>query len=85
MANQDRKYNEPKLSPLAFLRAVYSDASVPMIHRMRAAEVAALYDSTPMFLEREPWPGEHRIRIIIQGLHNNAPELIERGPEPKVH
>jgi hypothetical protein len=72
----DHRYNDNSLSPLAFLRAVYSDPTVPMHHRMRAAEVAAPYDDWQNhFNEREPsLPGEHRIVIRIEC----APELGER-------
>jgi hypothetical protein len=80
----DHRYNDPTLSPLAFLKAVYSDSSVPMFLRMMAAERAAPYEHCPAFVEREPWPGEHRITIVIQGLGIEAPELIEREPEVKV-
>ena len=63
----DHPYDDPTLTPLQFLRAVYSDPSVHMHHRMRAAEVAAPYLTRPMFQEREPWPGEHHVTIVIGG------------------
>lgn len=69
----DHPYDNPDLSPLAFLQAVYSDPSVNMYHRMRAAEVAAPYmQSRPVFQEREAWPGEHLITIVIGGLGSNS-------------
>jgi hypothetical protein len=79
----DHRYNDPSLTPLQFLRAVYSDPTVSMYLRTKAAEAAAPYESRPVFQEREHWPGEPAITITIQGIANNPPELI--GPEPKVH
>ena len=69
----DHKYDDPTLSPLAFLQAVYCDATVPMYLRMRAAEVAAPYlQSRPVFQEHEPWPGQHYTTIVITGLGPNS-------------
>jgi hypothetical protein len=81
---QDHRYNNPGLSPLQFLQAVYRDSSVPMYLRMLAAERAAPYEHRPTFVERDPWPGEHRVIIKIEGLGIEAPELIEREPEVKL-
>ena len=34
---------------------------------------------------REHYPGEHRITIVIHGLGNNPPELIEPEAKVQVH
>ena len=81
----EHRYNDPNLTPLAFLQAVFNDSSVPMHLRMLAAERAAPYDHQPMFIERELWPGEHRITIVIQGLGIEARESKDHEPEVKVH
>jgi hypothetical protein len=83
---EDHRYNDPTLSPLAFLRAVYSDPSVPMLHRMRAAEVAALYESRPVFLPREPsLPGEVRVVIRIEGLPAMTSVTVDHGSADHGH
>jgi hypothetical protein len=83
-AEKDHRYNDPSLSPFAFLQEVYRDSSVPMDLRMLAAERAGPYDPHPAFKVREQYPGEHRIVIKIEGLGIEALEQIEREPEVKL-
>lgn len=64
----DHKYNDPALTPLQFLKAVYSDPTVPMFLRIRAADMASPYEATCDFQVREPWPGERTIVIRINGF-----------------
>jgi hypothetical protein len=85
MPDREHPYNAPGLSPLQFLQEVYRDSSVPMYLRMLAAERAAPYEHCPVFVQREPWPGEHRIVIKIEGLGIEAPELIEREVKVKLN
>jgi hypothetical protein len=69
----DHKYNDPTLSPLAFLRAVYNDPSVPLHHRMHAAQVAAPYEpSRPVIHDHGP-----TITIIIESIIPGKHDTIE--------
>jgi hypothetical protein len=80
---EDHRYNDPSLSPLSFLQAVYSDPSVSMFLRMKAAEVAAPYLTKPVFVQHEPWPGQPMITIRIEGISENTSVTVGSGQEPR--
>jgi hypothetical protein len=67
----DHEYDKRGLTPLQFFLAVMHDKSLPLGVRMDAAIKAMPYTHhpiEPMFVAREPWPGECRVKIIIGGL-----------------
>ena len=69
----DHPYDNPDLLPLAVPAGGLQRPECEHDHRMRAAEVAAPYmQSRPVFQEREAWPGEHLITIVIGGLGSNS-------------
>jgi hypothetical protein len=64
------------------------DPKVSMYHRTEIAKFL-MQLLGPAFREREPWPGEARITIVIGGLPEHAsvsvsqePEQIAKDPDP---
>jgi hypothetical protein len=80
----DHRYNDVSLTPLQFLQAVYSDPSVSMFLRMKAAEAAGPYLCKPVFVQREPYPGEYQVIIHITGLGKELHESQDLGHRPTV-
>jgi hypothetical protein len=77
----DHLYDNPALTPLEFLRAVYHDKSVDIGLRMKAAEAAmpyvALAPPGPRFEDLGP---EDRLTIRIMGLGSNE---LSSAEEPR--
>jgi hypothetical protein len=66
------EYDAPDLTAVGFLYAIMRDPSVPIRQRVAAASKLlplTAHEQGPRFVEREPWPGEQRITIIIEGLN----------------
>lgn len=74
----DHRYNDPHISPLDFLKAVYTDTSVPMFLRLRAAQAAMPYEAVTPFVYE---PGEYRATIIIHAIpgHEQDVSVIQPG------
>jgi hypothetical protein len=56
------------------------DPKVSMYHRTEIAKFL-MQLLGPAFKEREPWPGEARITIVIGGLPEHASVSVSREPE----
>jgi hypothetical protein len=81
----DHAYDNPDLSPLEFFSAIYRDKTLPLSVRIDAASKALPYTAhppPPVFVEREPWPGESRVTIQIGGLPEGTSVTVSSGQEP---
>jgi hypothetical protein len=78
----DHPYNAPDLSPLAFLTAVYRDASVDISHRILAAHHAAPYTAHPQGLKWEDRDPMDRVTIVIGGIESVSIERQGQEPRP---
>ena len=86
---QHHKCNDPTLNPLQFFLAIMHDTTMPLHTRIEAAAKALPYTITrppellPVFVEREPWPGEQQITIQIGGLPEGTSVSVGSGQEPR--
>jgi hypothetical protein len=79
---QDHPYDNPDLMPREWLLAVMHDKTISLRTRIEvAAELLQRWPEEYGFRAREPWPGEPRITIIINGLGN---DWADNGPEAQV-
>jgi hypothetical protein len=82
----DHKYDDPDLTPLQFLKAVYRDKTVPMSMRIEAAKVAYpyVYSPTPPSPRFEDLDPQDQFTVHIGGLPgSNA--AVQRPPPKKIH
>jgi len=86
MAQQDHRYNNPDLSPLDFLLAVMHDVTVPLHHRMAAADAAMPYQPTypKLIPPGARYADEVHYVYRIGGLGDEPASTwpLNHGPEP---